>query len=141
MNAFTLSGVSALAIEGRGLLIEGPPGSGKSTLALALIDRGAVLIGDDSVGLAHRDGQLFASPPPNIAGKIEVRNVGLFDCATASAAVSLVLQLSPAAPRFIDSPGIVTLAQCAIPAIAFDPAIAAAPIRAEWALRKYGLPG
>jgi chloramphenicol 3-O-phosphotransferase len=31
---------SAVVIDGRALLIEGPPGSGKSSLALALIDRG-----------------------------------------------------------------------------------------------------
>jgi len=37
---------TAVAINGRAVLIEGPPGAGKSTLALALIDRGAVLVGD-----------------------------------------------------------------------------------------------
>ena len=68
---------SCVAIGGRAVLIEGPPGSGKSSLALALIDRGAVLVGDDGVALAARDGRLFASPPPNIAGLLEVRNVGL----------------------------------------------------------------
>ena len=33
-------------------MIEGASGAGKSSLALALIDRGAVLIGDDSLMLA-----------------------------------------------------------------------------------------
>ena len=42
---------SAVAINGRALLIEGEPGAGKSSLALALIDRGAQLIGDDGVAL------------------------------------------------------------------------------------------
>ncbi|HQA17982.1 MAG TPA: serine kinase, partial [Novosphingobium sp.] len=40
---------TCVAIKGRALLIEGPPGSGKSSMALALIDRGAALIGDDGV--------------------------------------------------------------------------------------------
>ncbi|MGB7371776.1 MAG: serine kinase, partial [Erythrobacter sp.] len=33
------------------MAILGPPGCGKSSLALALIDRGAQLIGDDGVTL------------------------------------------------------------------------------------------
>ena len=45
----TLANVSCVAIGGRGVLIEGAPGSGKSSLALALIDRGAALVGDDGV--------------------------------------------------------------------------------------------
>ena len=68
---------SAVAIEGRALLIEGPPGSGKSSLALALIERGAGLIGDDAVTLTASEEQLIASPPPNITGLLEVRGVGL----------------------------------------------------------------
>ncbi|MFM5886059.1 MAG: HPr kinase/phosphorylase, partial [Novosphingobium sp.] len=47
---------TAVAIGGRGVLIEGAPGSGKSSLALALIDRGAALIGDDGVALAAVNG-------------------------------------------------------------------------------------
>ena len=47
-----LANVTAVAIGGRALLIDGPPGSGKSSLALALIDRGALLIGDDAVHLS-----------------------------------------------------------------------------------------
>lgn len=49
---------TCIAIGGRALLIEGPPGSGKSSLALSLIDRGAMLIGDDSVLLEARHGRL-----------------------------------------------------------------------------------
>ena len=50
---------TAVEIGGRALLIEGPPGSGKSSLALALIDRGARLIGDDSVMLEVSGRQLL----------------------------------------------------------------------------------
>ena len=70
---------SAVAIGGRGLLLEGPPGSGKSSLALALIDRGARLIGDDGLRLVRRGKDVMAEPPPNIAGKLEIRGVGIFD--------------------------------------------------------------
>ena len=51
---------SCVAIGGRGLLILGAPGSGKSSLALALIDRGARLIGDDGVQIAGEAGVLRA---------------------------------------------------------------------------------
>ena len=40
---------TCVMIGTQGLLIEGPPGAGKSSLALALIDRGATLVGDDGV--------------------------------------------------------------------------------------------
>ncbi len=51
---------SCVAIGERALLIEGLPGSGKSSLALALIDRGATLVGDDGVVLVNRNGILWA---------------------------------------------------------------------------------
>ena len=59
---------SAVVIGGRALLIEGPPGSGKSSLTLALIDRGAGLIGDDAVTLMREGAALIASPhnPPGV---------------------------------------------------------------------------
>ncbi|HEY6868656.1 MAG TPA: HPr kinase/phosphatase C-terminal domain-containing protein, partial [Novosphingobium sp.] len=68
---------TCVAIGGRAVLITGEPGSGKSSLALALIDRGALLVGDDGVALAARAGRLLASPAPATTGLIEVRNVGL----------------------------------------------------------------
>ena len=54
-------------------VIMGLSGSGKSSLALALIDRGAELIGDDGVTLSLDGGQLLATPAPATAGLIEVR--------------------------------------------------------------------
>ena len=81
------------------MLIEGPPGSGKSSLALMLIDRGATLIGDDGVLLEVRDGRLWALPPPNIAGLIEIRNVGIARLPAGEAPVALVVRLDPAAAR------------------------------------------
>ena len=51
---------SCVAIGGRGVLIEGDPGSGKSSLVLALLDRGAHLVGDDSLLIEAHDGRLLA---------------------------------------------------------------------------------
>jgi len=68
---------TAVSIGGKAVLLTGASGSGKSDLALRLIDRGAVLVADDQVDLTLRDGVLHASPPQTIAGKIEVRGVGI----------------------------------------------------------------
>ena len=70
---------SCVAIGGRAVLIEGRSGTGKSDLALRLIDRGAVLVSDDYTVLTRRDGFLSASPPLTIAGRMEVRGLGLID--------------------------------------------------------------
>ncbi|MCP5395871.1 MAG: HPr kinase/phosphatase C-terminal domain-containing protein [Sphingomonadaceae bacterium] len=131
---------SCVAIGGRAILLEGPPGSGKSTLALALVDRGATLVGDDGVTLEAKGNSLVASPPPNIAGLLEIRNVGLVPFPVTSAPVALVLALTSDAPRYVEHADTLEIAGCTIPALRFDPAIPAAPIRAEQALIRYGLP-
>lgn len=130
---------SAVAISGRAVLIEGEPGSGKSSLALALIDRGAVLIGDDAVTLERRDAMLFAGPPPNVAGLVEVRNVGLIRLATASdIAVALVLRLDRAAPRFIEKAERAKLYGAELPLVRLWPDSPVLHLRAEAALARYG---
>lgn len=131
---------SCVAISGRGILIEGPPGSGKTSLALMLIDRGGQLVGDDGVELTVQNGRLWASPPPNIAGKLEIRNVGIVDVLCVEAPVSLQLILSTNAPRFIEAAQKADLAGAQIPSIEFDASGPAAAIRAEYALELHGLP-
>jgi len=59
------------------VLLRGPSGSGKSDLALRLIDDGARLIADDQTHLAKKGHALIATPPPAIAGMIEVRGIGV----------------------------------------------------------------
>ncbi len=131
---------SCVAIGARALLIEGAPGSGKSSLALALIDRGARLIGDDGVRLEARQGRLFASPPPHISGLIEVRNLGLIGMPTVSdAVVALVLRLDPEAPRFIDTAGQTELGGIGVPLVRIWPESPVLAIKAELALERFGL--
>jgi hypothetical protein len=141
MSAIVIQ-ASAVVIAGRALLIEGPPGSGKSSLALALIDRGAGLIGDDGVTLARHSDLLIASPPPNIAGLLEVRGVGLVREAVAPPApVALILVLGGPAPQRLPETPLArrVIAGIAVPVIAFDPGTIAPALRAEWALRVHGL--
>ena len=129
---------TSVAIGRRAVLIEGPPGAGKSSLALALIDRGATLIGDDGVALEEREGTLWALPAPATAGLIELRNVGLVTLPTSSAPISLVLDLREDAPRFVETAGTIEIAAHSIPSLAFDPRGPAA-VRAEYALALHGL--
>lgn len=131
---------SAVAIGGRALLILGPPGAGKTSLALALIDRGATLIGDDGIALARTGNRVIASPPPNIAGLLEVRNVGIITLPTASAPVALALELSRDAPRHVEAAKTLMLEGAGVPSLAFFPGDAIQALRAEWALQVHGLP-
>ena len=68
---------TCVAIASRGVVIEGPSGSGKSDLALRLIDRGAILVSDDYTRVRANGEVAFASSPAAIAGKLEVRGVGI----------------------------------------------------------------
>lgn len=132
---------SCVAIRGRAILIEGPPGSGKSSLLLALLDRGASLVGDDGVTLEVVAGRLTAAPHPRIAGLVEVRNLGLLRLAEPVVApVALVLVFDPDAPRFIDSPETCERLGVSLPLIRLDPASPNLPSKAELALVHYGLP-
>ncbi|MBW8783139.1 MAG: HPr kinase/phosphatase C-terminal domain-containing protein [Novosphingobium sp.] len=132
---------TCVALGGRALLIEGPPGAGKSSLALSLLDRGAELIGDDGVVLERRGDVVWASPPPNTAGVLEVRNVGLLPWPTvAEAPVALVLRLDPASPRFVDAPEQVARAGITLPLIRLAPDSPVLALRAEQALVRHGLP-
>ena len=85
---------TTVAIAGAGVLLRGPSASGKSDLALRLIDDGAVLVADDRTVLSPGAGTVVASAPPSIAGRIEVRGLGIVPVAAADAApLRLVVDL------------------------------------------------
>ncbi|MBO6782655.1 MAG: HPr kinase/phosphatase C-terminal domain-containing protein [Alphaproteobacteria bacterium] len=60
-----------------GVLLRGPSGSGKSDLALRLIDAGARLVSDDQTELTASSGEVVARAPESLAGRLEVRGVGI----------------------------------------------------------------
>lgn len=129
-----------VAIGGRGILIEGAPGTGKSSLALALVDRGAELVGDDGVLLSAEGARLVARPHPRTRGLMEVRNLGIlpFPCLNA-APVALVVAFDPDAPRFIERAESIGIAGISIPLVRIWPQDNPPAIKAELALRHYGL--
>ena len=134
-----LHSATCVALGGRALLIEGTPGSGKSTLALTLIDRGGVLVGDDGVTLETRGAQLIASPPPNISGLLEVRNLGLLQFPVMSGVpVALVLRIDPDAPRFIEAAERMELGGVDLPLVRVWPGSSELALKAELALERYG---
>ena len=130
---------SAVAIEGITVMIEGAPGSGKSSLALALIDRGADLIGDDGVQLQRAGQSIVAKPPPNIEGKLEIRNIGIVEMPAVSAPLGLILTLTPDAPRFPETLEQRAILGINIPVLAFRAGDAVQALRAEWALKMHGI--
>lgn len=91
---------SAVALEGRGLLILGASGAGKSALALRMMALGARLVADDRVDVARRGEALIASAPAALRGLIEARGVGLLRAEALEAAVlelAVDLDRTPAA--------------------------------------------
>jgi HPr kinase/phosphorylase len=85
---------TCVAIEGEGVLLRGKPGSGKSDLAVRLVDSGARLVADDQTELTRQGDDVIANAPAAIAGRIEVRGVGILACPSIAAApLRLVVDL------------------------------------------------
>lgn len=129
---------SCIAMGDRALLITGSSGAGKSDLALRLIDRGAVLVSDDQVSVTVIGGVLLAEAPPLIAGKIEVRGLGIVAMPhQGPIPIGLIIDLSCPVQRMPD-PMMRDIGGVALPVLALDPFESSAPIKAELALLKFG---
>ena len=127
---------TAVAVNGKGVLLRGPSGSGKSDLALRLIDRGAILIADDTVAADPQSGNVSLAPPAAIAGMLEVRGAGLakFDHA-ADVPLALVVDLVPGGKvERMPEPRETSICGCKVPVIKLDGLQPSAPIKVEMAL-------
>ena len=131
---------STVAIDGRAVLITGPSGSGKSDLALRLLDRGFSLISDDQT-IVRRDGQrLLATPPPTIAGKLEIRGIGIVEMEHVSdLPVALLVELTSDIERLPDDARERPLLGLSLPLISIDAMAASAPSKVALALDRMGL--
>ena len=125
---------TCVAIGAHGVLLTGPSGAGKSDLAMRLIDRGAVLVADDYTVLAQEDGVLIARSPATIAGRMEVRGIGIVARPVrAAVAVALAVVLASEDER-MPEPRAIVLGGVAVPEVTIDPRWPSAPIKVEWAL-------
>ncbi len=127
---------TTVAIDGRAVVIEGPSGSGKSDLALRLIDRGAHLISDDRSLFVRGGEELTARAPDRLAGRIEVRGVGIATVPhVAEAPVALLVRLDAGPPRMPERRRRI-IAGVEVRMLVLDPRAPSAPIAVEIALRQ-----
>lgn len=131
---------SCVAIGGRGVLLGGRSGAGKSDLALRLIDRGAELVSDDYTELRCVGETVLAQAPATIAGRIEVRGIGLLELPEAARVpICLCVDLD-SVPERLPEPATVRLAGVDIPLVALAALEPSAPLKLEYALVQFGLP-
>ena len=131
---------SAVALDGRAVLISGPSGSGKSDLALRLLDRGFTLVSDDQTIVRKDGGRLVASAPPTIAGKLEIRGIGIVEVERVDhMPVALLVELTSDIQRFPDDNRERPLLGVKLPLISIDAMAASAPSKVAIALDRMGL--
>jgi HPr kinase/phosphorylase len=145
---------TCVALGDRAAILQGPSGSGKSDLALRFLAMGeahgqfgthgdasprrTMLVSDDQVIVRSVDGRLLVRPPGAIAGKLEVRGLGIIDIPyRAEAELRLMVALTgpenvPRIPS--EATPIVMLFGAPTPLIKLSPFDASAPIKLRLAL-------
>lgn len=128
---------TCVAVNGVGVLLSGRSGAGKSDLALRLIDRGARLVADDGTLVVRRDDRLIARAPETIAGRMEVRGLGLVPMdALDSVELALIVDLDEAGERLPSADERRHVAGVDLPVVRLDARPASAPIKVELAVSR-----
>jgi len=131
---------STVASDGRAVLITGPSGSGKSDLALRLLDRGFILVSDDQTIVKRHGDRLISSAPPTIAGKLEIRGIGIVDMDSLDdVPVALIVELTSDIQRLPDDARERPILGVSLPLISIDAMTASAPSKVALALDRVGL--
>ena len=132
---------TTVALGSVAAVLRGPSGIGKSDLALRFLSeqgrwpgdvRERRLVADDQTWLSLEDGRLIATAPVTIAGKVEVRGVGIVDVPTQGPAeVRLVVDLVPSAEveRFPDPLMMTELLGISVPLRRLAPFETSAPLK------------
>lgn len=122
---------TCVLLDDMGILLRGASGSGKSDLALRLIDSGALLVADDRVDITRTQDSLWAKPPEVLAGKLEVRGVGVMAMPFyPKAQIRLIVDL--VADRAVERLPLdlsASVLDIAIPCLKLDPFTASAPAK------------
>jgi serine kinase of HPr protein (carbohydrate metabolism regulator) len=134
---------TAVAIDGRAILLRGASGSGKSDLALRLIDAGARLVADDQCELCREGDSIVVRAPATIVGLIEVRGIGIMRLdALAEAPVALIVDLVPSEKiERLPARHSETILGLTLPLIGLNPFDVSAAAKLRLALRAFTLPG
>jgi serine kinase of HPr protein (carbohydrate metabolism regulator) len=131
---------STVAIDGRAVVISGPSGSGKSDLALRLLDRGFTLVSDDRTIVKREGDRLLASAPASIAGKLEIRGIGIVDVETVNdVPIALLVELTSDIQRLPVDNRERPILGVGLPLIGIDALAASAPSKVALALDRMGL--
>src|SRR3954451_7711897 len=131
---------STVALDGRAVLISGPSGAGKSDLALRLLDRGFVLVSDDQTIVKKDGGKLVATAPLTIAGKLEVRGIGIVDVERVdNVPVALIVELTGEIRRLPDDSRERPILGVKVPVVNIDAMTASASSKVALALDRMGL--
>jgi serine kinase of HPr protein (carbohydrate metabolism regulator) len=132
---------STVATDGKAVLITGPSGSGKSDLALRLLDRGFTLVSDDQTVVKRDGARLLASPPPTIAGKLEIRGLGIIEMDhLAEVPLALIVELTSSdIQRLPDDSRERPILGISLPIITIDAMTASAASKVALGLDRMGL--
>lgn len=127
---------TAVEIGGLGIILVGQSTTGKSDLALRLIDRGASLISDDIVRVRIDGAMPHLYAAPNIAGKLEVRGLGIVTQPFVEAMMlRLVVNLDQIPERMPDGWPVYIVGGYKLPSLAISAFEASAPIKVERAVK------
>ena len=134
---------TAVALDGRAVLLRGLSGSGKSDLGLRLIDAGARLVADDQSELVRVGNEIVVRPPSTIVGLIEVRGIGIIRLdPLMEAPLALLADLvTPEAIERLPALRAERILGLDVPLIALAPFEASAPTKLRLALRVFTEPG
>lgn len=123
----------------RGVMLTGPSGAGKSDLALRLMAGGWRLVADDYVHAWVSGDGLYVRAPDHIAGRIEIRGLGLPFCgALPLVRASLVVRCVDRPPERLPEPAFHRILGLDLPLTEIEALHASAPAHVDAALRSLG---